>query len=173
MENETIERYYFSLNDYDAQGRHKITGTTFRQFVDECERHFHSAHSTSYAVFFYANQHTMTLLQHSCDANPMFSYGMELYNGNEFDPVEDPNANANIDHYSSRIMVYGIDSAYMEDNKDGIKVMNENKGIFPLTLLIDNTMEDNTIKLSCPNTNNGDSDEIEVPVAPNHKLITV
>lgn len=60
--------------------------------------------------------------------------------------------------YSRNVTVYGIDSAYME-TPDGDIAIDEEAGIFPLTLLIDNSMRDGTLRLATPTTDEGDEEE--------------
>lgn len=64
---------------------------------------------------------------------------MDLTQGGAFDAEQDPQINHAMEEYSRHIFVYGIDSAYME-RPDGSVVIDEEAGIFPLTLLILCTM---------------------------------
>jgi hypothetical protein len=63
--------------------------------------------------------------------------------------------------------VYGIDSAFMTKfDEYGYPVLDENGDIFPLTLLVDNTMQDNEVRLAVPTMDDGDETEdvtIDVP----------
>jgi hypothetical protein len=173
MEKEVFETYRFLANTYNEQGRHIETNTRFRDWVKECEHDFHERHSSMYALNFYGNSATMRLLQKSCDANPGLLYGMDLYQGNCFDPAHDPNINQKIDKNSQYITVYGIDSAFMLINDIGVPEIDEDKGIWPLTLLIDRDMRDGEIRLSCPDDDDDDeSDEVKVPVIPKYVYIS-
>lgn len=162
MEQEISETYRFSNSDYGIDGRHKEAKMRFRDWVKTCEHDFHCVHPSEYAIFFYSNSHTMRLLQASCDANPKLIYGMDLYNGRLFHPINDPNINHKIDEKSEHITVYGIDSAFMPLNEIGIPVSDEAKSIYPLTLLIDNMMGDGEIRLSCPNNDDEEDEEEHV-----------
>lgn len=148
MEQEIIETYTFNPKDY-YDGRRKADGKTFRDVVKEFEHDFHQRHSCEYALNLYANSATMYLLEKSCGAASFLSYGMDLTEGHTFDAVQDPFINHAIEEYSQNIIVYGIDSAYME-TPDGNVVINEETSIFPLTLLIDNSMRDGTLRLATP-----------------------
>ena len=72
-----------------------------------------------------------------------------------------------MDLHSQSIYVYGIDSAFMtEFDQYGYPVLDEDSEIFPLTLLVDNTMRDGEIRLSVPSLDDGDETEnvtIDVP----------
>ncbi|MCD8235065.1 MAG: hypothetical protein LUD00_00105 [Prevotellaceae bacterium] len=148
MESEIIETYTFNPQDY-LDGMRKTDGKSFRDIVKEFEYDFHKRHSGEYALNLYANSCTMHLLERACGVASFLSYGMDLTQGNVFDAVEDPFVNHAIEKYSKNIIVYGIDSAYME-TADGYIGINEEKGIFPLTLLIDNSMRDGTLRLATP-----------------------
>lgn len=148
MEQEITEVYLFNPEDF-RNGRRKEDGTTFREVVKEFEHDFHQQHSPEYALNLYANAATMHLLEKSCNAAPFLSYGMDLTQGHVFDAVQDPLTNHAIEKYSRHIIVYGIDSAYME-TPDGNITIDEEAGIFPLTLLIDNSMRDGTLRLTTP-----------------------
>lgn len=148
MEQEILETYTFNSEDY-RNGVRKADGKTFRDVVKEFEYDFHNRHSSEYALNLYANSATMHLLEKSCDAAPFLSYGMDLTQGDSFDAVQDPFVNHAIEKYSQNIIVYGIDSAYME-TLDGNAAIGEEKGIYPLTLLIDNSMRDGTLRLATP-----------------------
>lgn len=97
---------------------------------------------------------------------------MDLYHGNCFDPAHDPNINQKIDKNSQYITVYGIDSAFMPINDIGVPEIDEDKGIWPLTLLIDKDMRDGEIRLSCPDDDDDESDEVKVPVIPKYVYIS-
>lgn len=148
MEQEILETYTFNSEDY-RNGVRKADGKTFRDVVKEFEYDFHNRHSSEYALNLYANSATMHLLEKSCDAALFLSYGMDLTQGDSFDATQDPYVNHAIEKYSQNIIVYGIDSAYME-TPDGNAVIDEEKGIYPLTLLIDNFMRDGTLRLATP-----------------------
>lgn len=150
---EICETYRFRMTDFDAQGRRKSDGETFRNVIKTCERDFHTRHISEYAINLYANSRTMYLLQCSCDANPQLMYGMDLTQTNSFDPRLDPSINHAIDKASKYILVYGIDSAFMtEFDESGYPVLDEECEIYPLTLLIDSMMSDGTLRLSVPTT---------------------
>lgn len=159
MEKEIIETYHFHPSDYDINGRRKMDGVTFRDVVKEFERDFHNLHSADYALNLYANSRTMNLLSRSCDAAPFLIYGMDLTQGKTFDAEKDPFINHQIDIHSKYITVYGIDSAYMTDfDEHGYPVLDENSEVFPLTLLIDENMDDGTVRLSVPISDDNDDE---------------
>ena len=167
MEKEIIETYYYKPSDFSYDGRRISDGKTFRDFIKEFERDFHLRHSTEYALNLYANTHTMMLLARSCNAEPFLVYGMDLTQGRVFDAEKDPFINHQMDIHSKNVFVYGIDSAYMEDyDENGYYLLDDNSDIYPLTLLVDDKMPDNTIKLSVPTTDDGSETElntIDVP----------
>ena len=167
MEKEIYKTYYFDPADYDNRGRRKSDGKTFRDVVKEFEYDFHDTFSTEYALNLYANSLTMALLAKSKDAAPFLIYGMDLTQGKSFDAVLDPFVNHEMEKYSSNIYVYGIDSAFMtEFDEYGYPVLDENSEIYPLTLLVDNTMRDNEVRLAVPTMDDGDETEdvtIDVP----------
>ena len=161
MIKELSETYHFHPLDYDSEGLNRKNGQTFRSFIAECEYAFHDAHSAEYAWMLYANSQTMLLLAKSKGANKNFIYGMDLTKGKHFHPVEDPFVNGEMDKHSKFITVYGIDSAFMtECDTNGFPFIDEEKGIYPLTLLVDNTMRDGTVRLAVPDDDN-DSEEVE------------
>lgn len=167
MEKELYKTYYFDSADYDNNGRRKSDGKTFRDVVKEFEYDFHDTYSTEYALNLYANSRTMALLAKSNDAAPFLTYGMDLTQGKSFDAIQDPYVNHEMEKYSPNIYVYGIDSAFMtEFDEYSYPVLNEDSGIFPLTLLVDNTMRDNEVRLAVPTMDDGDETEdviIDVP----------
>ena len=167
MEKEIYKTYYFDPADYDNRGRRKNDGKTFRDVVKEFEYDFHDTYSTEYALNLYANSLTMALLAKSKDAAPFLIYGMDLTQGKSFDAVQDPFVNHEMEKYSPNIYVYGIDSAFMtEFDEYGFPVLDENSDIYPLTLLVDNTMRDNEVRLAVPTMDDGDETEdvtIDVP----------
>ena len=167
MEKEIIETYCFNPADFDESGRRYGDGVSFRDVVKEYERDFHKCHSTEYALNLYANSCTMALLAKSNDAAPFLIYGMELTRGKSFDAIQDPYVNHEMEQHSNKIYVYGIDSAFMtEFDKYGYPILDENSGIFPLTLLVDNTMRDGELRLAVPTLDDGDEIEnvtIDVP----------
>jgi hypothetical protein len=111
----------------------------------------------------YANSQTMNLLARSCDAAPFMTYGMDLTQGKAFDAEKDPYANHQMEKYSGSIFVYGIDSAFMtEYDKCGYPIIDEDSDIYPLTLLIDDTMRNGTIRLAVPTLD--DSDDEMTPI---------
>lgn len=165
MERELSERYYFNPADFGEDGRRLTDGISFRRVVMEFEQDFHRVHSAEYALNLYANSQTMRLLAKSNNAEPFMIYGMDLHNGHNFDPESDPFINKSIDEYSQNVLVYGIDSAYMTDfDEFGNPIFNDDSEIYPLTLLVDNTMLDGVVRLSAPTDD--DDDELE-PVTNN------
>ena len=167
MEKELYKTYYFDPADYDDRGRRKSDGKVFRDVVKEFEYDFHDTYSTEYALNLYANSLTMALLAKSKDAAPFLIYGMDLTQGKSFDAVQDPFVNHEMEKYSPNIYVYGIDSAFMtEFDEYGYPVLDEDSDIYPLTLLVDNTMRDNEVRLAVPTMDDGDETEdvtIDVP----------
>lgn len=164
IEKEITETYYFVPSDFNERGRRISDGVTFRDVVKDFERDFHERHSTEYALNLYANSKTMALLAKSNDAAPFLMYGMDLTQGESFDAVQDPFINHEMDKHSEKIYVYGIDSAFMtEFDEFGYPVINEDSDIYPLTLLIDNTMRDNEVRLATPTLDDGD-DTVNVPI---------
>ena len=167
IEKEIIETYYFVPSDFNERGRRISDGVTFRDVVKDFERDFHERHSTEYALNLYANSQTMDLLARSNDAAPFLLYGMDLTQGESFDAVQDPFINHEMDKHSEKIYVYGIDSAFMtEFDEYGYPILNENSDIYPLTLLVDNTMRDGELRLAVPTLDDGDETEnvtIDVP----------
>ena len=153
--------YYFNPADYDSTGRRIVDGNSFREVIKEFERDFHQVYPSGYALNLYANPITMDLLAKSCDAAPFLIYGMELTQGQSFDADKDPFINHEMDKKSKYIYVYGIDSAFMtEYDESGYPILDEDSEIYPLTLLVDDTMQDGSIRLSTP-TMNGDGEETE------------
>lgn len=167
MEKELCKIFYFNPVDYDNRGRRKSDGKTFRDVVKEFEYDFHDTYSTEYALNLYANSLTMALLAKSKDAAPFLIYGMDLTQGKSFDAIQDPYVNHEMEKHSANIYVYGIDSAFMtEFDEYGCPVLDEDSDIYPLTLLVDNTMRDNEVRLAVPTTDDGDETEdvtINVP----------
>lgn len=141
---EIKETYHFSPYDFDSNGKRVSDGESFREILKEFEQDFHFRHSNHYALYLFANHGTMSLLSRSCNARENMIYGMELIDS-EFDPI----TNHFIEEASTKknIVVYGIDSAFMVLDKNGIPVIDENKRIFPLTLLIDNELKDGILHL--------------------------
>lgn len=164
MEIEIFETYRFDPSEFDCDGKNKSTAENFRDWVKDCEFDYHERHSSLYALNFYSNSKTMRLLQNSCGAKKGLQYGMDLYHGNRFNPTKDPEINHKIDGFSSSITVYGIDSAFMKPNSQGIPDIDEDEGIWPLTLLIDDKMRNNEIRLSCPDDD--DNEEVNAPLTP-------
>ena len=167
MEKEIIETYYFNPTDFDERGRRYEDGVSFRDVVKEYERVFHKCHSTEYALNLYANSCTMALLAKSNGAAPFLTYGMDLTQGKSFDAIQDSYVNHEMEQYSNKIYVYGIDSAFMtEFDEYGYPIIEENSDILPLTLLVDNTMRDGELRLAVPTLDDGDEIEdvtIDVP----------
>ena len=167
MEKELYKTYYFDSADYDKRGRRKSDGKSFRDVIKEFEYDFHDTYSTEYALNLYANSRTMALLAKSNDAAPFLTYGMDLNQGKLFDAVQDPYVNHEMEKYSPNIYVYGIDSAFMtEFDEYCYPVLDEDSDIYPLTLLVDDTMRDNEVRLAVPTMDDGDETEdvtINVP----------
>ena len=68
--------------------------------------------------------------------------------------------NHEMDRHSKYIYVYGIDSAFMTElDENGYPILDEDDDIYPLTLLIDDGMNDNTIRLAVPTS--GDSEDMQ------------
>lgn len=167
MEKELYKTYYFDPADFDNRGRRTSDGKSFRDVVNEFEYDFHDTYSTEYALNLYANSLTMALLAKSKDAAPFLIYGMDLTQGKLFDAVQDPFVNHEMEKHSTSIYVYGIDSAFMtEYDEYGYPVLDDNSDIFPLTLLVDNTMRNGELRLAVPTMDDGDETEdvtIDVP----------
>ena len=167
MEKELYKTYYFDPADFDNRGRRTSDGKSFRDVVNEFEYDFHDTYSTEYALNLYANSLTMALLAKSKDAAPFLIYGMDLTQGKSFDAVQDPFVNHEMEKHSTSIYVYGIDSAFMtEFDEYGYPVLDDNSDIFPLTLLVDNTMRNGELRLAVPTMDDGDETEdvtIDVP----------
>jgi hypothetical protein len=69
-----------------------------------------------------------------------------------------------MDKHSKSIYVCGIDSAFMREfDKFGYPIINEDSDIYPLTLLVDNTMKDDEVRLAAPTFDGGD-DAVNVPI---------
>lgn len=163
IEPEISETYRFRMADFDSRGRRKTDGETFRNVIKTYEHDFHARHSNEFALNLYANARTMHLLECSCDADSHLMYGMDLTQGKSFDPESDPRINHAMNDTGRYILVYGIDSAFMtEESESGCPAINEDLGIYPLTLLIDSTMSDETLRLSVPTGN--DDEETAAPV---------
>ena len=167
MEKELYKTYYFDPTDYNNDGRRKNDGKSFRDVVKEFEYDFHDTYTTEYALNLYANSLTMALLAKSNNAAPFLMYGMDLTQGKSFDAVQDPFVNHEMEKYSPNIYVYGIDSAFMtEFDEYGYPIMDKDSDIYPLTLLVDNTMRDNEVRLAVPTIDDGNETEdvtIDVP----------
>ena len=171
MEKELYKTYYFNPADYDNRGRRKSDGKTFRDVVKEFEYDFHDTYSTEYALNLYANSRTMALLANSKDAAPFLMYGMDLTQGKSFDAIQDPYVNHETEKHSANIYVYGIDSAFMtEFDEYGCPVLDEDSDIYPLTLLVDNTMRDNEVRLAVPTMDDGDETEDVIIDVPNFEF---
>lgn len=164
MEKEISETYSFNPDDFNEKGRRKSDGLSFRDLIKEYERDFHHRHSTEYALNLYCNSRSMGILERACDAAPFMMYGMDLTQGNGFDAINDPFINHEMDKQSERIYVYGIDSAFMTNfDEYGIPILSEDEDIYPLTLLIDNTMRDGNLRLAVPTLDDDVEEEI-IPV---------
>ena len=165
IEKEITETYYFVPSDFNERGRRISDGVTFRDVVKDFERDFHERHSTEYALNLYANSLTMDLLARSNDAAPFLLYGMDLTQGESFDAIQDPFINHEMDKHSEKIYVYGIDSAFMtEFDEYGYPILNENSDIYPLTLLVDNTMRDGELRLAVPTLDDGEDETENVTI---------
>lgn len=166
LEKEISEVYRFNPSSFDEKGRNK-DGVSFRDVVKDFERDFHARHSAEYALNLYGNSRTMILLAKSCDAAPFLMYGMDLTQGRAFDPEKDPYINHEMDKHSQFIYVYGIDSAFMtEYDEYNYPIIDEEKGIYPLTLLIDDAMRDGEVRLAVPTFDDDDECEdviVDVP----------
>ena len=171
MEFEISETYRFNLSEYDSNGRRVKDGVGFRDVVKEFEVDFHRLHSADYALNLYANTKTMRLLSKSCDAAPFLIYGMELTQGNSFDAALDPKFNHRMESSGRNIYVYGIDSVFMTSfGENGYPILDKEKSIYPLTLLVDNDMRDDEVRLSVPSVD-GDREEIETVIVPQLELV--
>ena len=169
--NEIIETYHVNLQEFNFNGVGK-DGRSMREVVGEYERDFHSLHKEYYALFMYANSNTMRVLAQACGAPEYSRSGMDLNNGRTFDPIEDPLINSKIDIYSKYVTVYGIDSAFMDKFEDnGYPVIDEENEIYPLTLLIDSSLPDGTIKLSHHDDDDDDEEEDLVPEKPKYEFL--
>lgn len=164
-EKEISEVYRFNPSSFDEKGRNK-DGVSFRDVVKDFERDFHARHSAEYALNLYGNSSTMILLAKSCDAAPFLLYGMNLTQSRAFDPEKDPYINHEMDKHSQFIYVYGIDSAFMtEYDEYNYPIIDEEKGIYPLTLLIDDAMRDGEVRLAVPTLDDDDEcDDVIVDV---------
>lgn len=159
MEKEISQIYTFDSKSFGKNGE-TMDGMSFRDLLKEFEYDFHEMHTAYYALNMYANSNTMRLLQAACKADVFLSYGMDLLKGDTFDPIADSYANHEMAKYSTSIIVYAIDSAYMNplSKEWGI---DEQQGIYPLTLLIDDSMSDGILRLSTPCFDDGDETEKE------------
>jgi hypothetical protein len=102
----------------------------------------------------------MTLLAKSRDAASFLLYGMELTQGRSFDAGEDPRINQEMDKHSEHIYVYGIDSAFMtEFDENGYPIIEGDSDIYPLTLLIDDNMPNDSIRLAVPTSEDTEESE--------------
>ena len=166
MEKELSKKYYYSPSDFDTLGRRKSDGMTFRDVIKEFEYDFHETYSTEYALNLYASSKTMALLAKSNDAAPFLIYGMELTQGKTFDAIQDPYVNHEMEKYSTKINVYGIDSAFMTDfDEDGYLILDEDSDIYPLTLLVDDTMRDDEVRLAVPTVDDdGETEDVIIDV---------
>jgi hypothetical protein len=94
-------------------------------------------------------------------------YKIYLTQGKSFDAKQDPYVNHEMEKNSPYIYVYGIDSAFMtEFDEYGYPVLNDDSDIYPLTLLVDDTMRDDEVRLAFPTMDDGDETEdviIDVP----------
>lgn len=165
IEKEISEIYYFNPDDFNESGRSIRGGCTFRDLIKDYEIDFHNRHTTEYALNLYGNSQTMNLLARSCNAAPFLLYGMDLTQGEAFDAVKDPYINHQMDSHSKYIFVYGIDSAFMTDYDEyGYPELNEDSGIYPLTLLIDSTMGNGVVRLAVPSLDDDDTETVIIDV---------
>ena len=169
---EISETYRYNPADIDEDdGWSWNDAKPFRDVIKGFERDFHTKHSAVYAMNLYANSQTMALLALSCGAAPFLTYGMDLTQGRTFDAEKDPFINHQMDQHSNQIYVYGIDSAYMEEfDEHGYPVLNEESEVYPLTLLIDDEMRDDTIRLATPTTDD-ESEELETNIVDIPKFV--
>jgi len=158
---EIKETYYFSPRDFDINGKRVSDGTPFREILKEFEYDFHSRHSNHYALYLFANGNTMLLLSHSCNARKDMIYGMDLID-DDFDP--DTNHIMEEVGIPKYITVYGIDSAFMTLDKDGIPEIDEEKKIYPLTLLVDSKLKDGVLQLKYLDDDDDEEDLVTEPV---------
>jgi hypothetical protein len=158
---EIKEIYHFSPQDFDINGKRVSDATSFREVLKEFERDFHFRHSNYYALYLFANHSTMLLLSRSCNARENMIYGMELIDS-EFDPT----TNHFIEEVSSKenIVVYGIDSTFMDFDENGVPRIDEEKMIYPLTLLIDNNMKNGVLHLKYLDNKEDDKDFVMTPI---------
>lgn len=158
---EISERYSFDPYDYDVRGLRKSDGKSLRDVIKGFEYDFHQLHTAEYAELLYANTATMSLLARSNNAAQFLSYGMDLTHGDSFEPEHDAFANHEMDRHSKSVFVYGIDSAFMKDRyANGYPIIDENTEIYPLTLLVDDSMRDGTIRLAVPTSDDGDEEDV-------------
>ena len=164
LEKEISETYYFSPDSFDERGRN-ADGVTFREVIKDFERDFHARHTAEYALNLYGNSSTMRLLAKSCDAAPFLMYGMDLTQGRTFDAEKDPRINHEMDKHSKNIYVYGIDSAFMtEFDEYGYPIIDGEKRIFPLTLLIDDFMREGEVRLAVPTIDGDECEDVIIDV---------
>ena len=167
---EIKETYHFLPRDFDINGKRVSDGNHFREILKEFECDFHARHSNYYALFLFANTQTMLLLSRSCNAKENMIYGMDLIG---VDSDFEPNINHLIEEASNRknIVVYGIDSAFMLPDKNGIPKIDEEKMIYPLTLLIDNNMKDGMLYLKYLDDDNENGEDCLIPINVDEKQI--
>jgi hypothetical protein len=165
MEKEISEYYQYNTLDFDSEGNRLEDGLSFRELIKKFERDFHSRHPSDYALNLYANSKTMSLLAKSCNAEPNMIYGMDLTRGDVFDSIVDPYVNFEMDQKSKYVYVYGIDSAYMTQcNEYGYPIFGDENNIWPLTLLVNDMMRDDEIRLSFPSDESDEKEDIIVEV---------
>lgn len=164
------EIYNFSPFDFDGNGKRVSDGIPFRDVLKEFEFDFHDCHLNYYALYMFANQSTMLLLSRSCNARKNLIYGMDLVES-EFDPT----TNFCIEEASSMeyVIVYGIDSAFMLCDDQGIARIDEDKKLYPLTLLVDENMRDGVLYLKyLDDDRENDDDYVTEPVAIDNYIFT-
>lgn len=164
LEKEISETYYFNPDSFDERGR-DTDGVTFREAIKDFERDFHARHTAEYALNLYGNSSTMRLLAKSCDAAPFLMYGMDLTQGRTFDAEKDPHINHEMDKHSKNIYVYGIDSTFMtEFDEYDYPIIDGEKRIFPLTLLIDDFMREGEVRLAVPTIDGDECEDVIIDV---------
>jgi hypothetical protein len=158
---EIKETYNFSPKDFDINGKRISDGKPFRELLKEFEFDFHTRHPNYYALYLFANHQTMLILSRSRNAKSNMIYGMDLIEG-DFDPT----TNHFIEKASNKknIIVYGIDSAFMQPDENGISRIDEEKMIYPLTLLIDNKMKDGVLQLKYLDDDDTNDEDCNIPI---------
>ena len=161
------ETYYFIHQEFDTNGKRESDNISFRNLLKEFEIDFHTRHPNRYGQFMFANSRTMMLLSKSCNARDDMIYGMDLIDG-EFNPTINHEIEK-ADNIGQNIVVYAIDSAYQPLDEYGIPVIDGEKDIFPLTLLVDDSLKNGTLKLMYPSDDSSDEEWIPEPININVK----